>query len=186
MSIQAALDKLLGAEGVYSDHPADRGGETFCGIARHYWPVWPGWSAIDRMKEQGRAVGRTPILDELVRDFYTANFWAPLGCDRMASDLLAYEVFEAGVNCSVHQSGVFLQDALNLLNRNGKDWPELKLDGRVGPTTLSVVGKALGQPRGEASLVLLHNRLQACYYIELARRSSTQEVFLRGWLERTR
>lgn len=185
MTIKLALDKLLGVEGVYSDHPLDRGGETFCGIARTYWPRWPGWAVIDRLKEQGRTVARSTVLDALVSEFYDANFWSPLGCSQYPSDLLAYEVFEAGVNCSVHQSSIFLQDALNLLNRNGKLWPELKLDGRVGPATVATVRKALAEPRGEAHLVTLINRLQASYYIELARRSPTQEAFLRGWLSRT-
>jgi len=184
MTIKQALDKLHGVEGVYSDHPVDRGGETFCGIARNYWPKWAGWSVIDRMKEKG-AVVRTPVLDALVEEFYDTNFWTPLGCGALGSDRLAYEVFEAGVNCGVGQSGMFLQDALNLLNKNGKLWPELLLDGRVGPTTRATVGKALARPGGERELLLVVNALQAGYYIALARKSPAQEEFLRGWLGRT-
>lgn len=185
MTLRTALDRLLGIEGAYSDHPADKGGETFCGISRVYWPAWSGWGVVDKYKGQGQTPRRTPILDQLVSAFYDEHFWGPSGAGRVGSDLVAWELFEAAVNCSLHQSGIFLQDALNLLNRSGKAWPELVLDGKVGPRTLATVDKALSQPRGEEDLVRIFNRLQAAYYIDLARRSPTQEEFVRGWLTRT-
>ena len=185
MTLRTALDRLLGLEGAYSNHPVDKGGETFCGIARVYWPAWAGWGVIDKYKEQGSAPRRTPILDQLVTTFYDEHFWGPSGASQVKSDAVAWELFETAVNCSVHQSGIFLQDALNLLNRNGRAWPELVLDGKVGPRTLAIVEKALGAPRGEEDLVRMFNRMQGSYYIELARRSPTQEEFVRGWLTRT-
>jgi len=185
VTLRTALDRLLGVEGTYSNSPQDAGGETFCGISRVYWPNWAGWGVIDKYKAQGQAPRRTPILDQLVAAFYDEHFWGPSGASQVGSDAVAWELFEAAVNCSLHQSGIFLQDALNLLNRSGQSWPELVLDGRVGPRTLGIVGRALSQPRGEEDLVRMFNRLQAAYYIELARRSPTQEEFVRGWLSRT-
>lgn len=185
MTLRTALDRLLGVEGTYSDHAADKGGETFCGISRVYWPAWSGWGVVDKYKEQHQPIRRTPILDQLVAAFYDEHFWGPSGASQVKSDAVAWELFETAVNCSVHQSGIFLQDALNLLNRNGRAWPELVLDGKVGPRTLGIVEKALAQADGERHLTTIFNRLQATYYIELARRSPTQEEFVRGWLSRT-
>lgn len=186
MSYEAALRRVLGVEGVYSNDPTDRGGETFCGISRVNWPSWPGWAIIDQQKQ----INVKPSLDvqglrEAVSAFYLQQFWTPLCCHLIQDEFVAYELFEAAVNLGVGKSGMLLQEALNLLNRNGASWPEVGMDGRVGPTTLAVVGKALAEPNGGRTLVTLLNHLQAEHYITLARRSPTQERFLRGWLTRT-
>jgi lysozyme family protein len=184
MSFDAALRRVLGAEGEYSNDPADTGGETFCGISRRHWPNWPGWKSVDAQKPM-RPTLRMPGMHEAVGRFYVDNFWTPLGCHLMTDEWVAYEVFEAAVNVGTVRSGQFLQESLNLLNRNGKSWPELVLDGRIGPTTLATLAKAQLETRGGERVVILMNRLQAEHYIALARRSATQEVFLRGWLDRT-
>ena len=89
------------------------------------------------------------------------------------------------VNASVHKSSVVLQQTLNLLNRNAKSWPEILEDGMIGPTTLKMLGILLNERKGAHNVVKLFNALQAEHYIRLARKSPTQERFLRGWLDRT-
>lgn len=34
-------------EGGYANVLGDKGGETYMGISRVYWPSWPGWPVID-------------------------------------------------------------------------------------------------------------------------------------------
>ena len=34
-------------EGGYANVQGDKGGETYMGISRVYWPSWPGWPVID-------------------------------------------------------------------------------------------------------------------------------------------
>ena len=42
-----AYKATMGHEGGYVDDPADKGGETYKGIARRYNPGWGGWKQID-------------------------------------------------------------------------------------------------------------------------------------------
>jgi lysozyme family protein len=49
---KTAYALTMGHEGIYSNNPKDRGGETYKGIARKFHPSWEGWKAIDRMKNK--------------------------------------------------------------------------------------------------------------------------------------
>jgi lysozyme family protein len=179
-----AVNRVLDIEAGYSNDPVDRGGETICGIARNYWSDWAGWDIVDRMKEKGLEPVVTTQLTSLATDLYRVHFWNRLRCEDLGSGTLAFELFEMAVNMSVHKAATVLQEALNLLNRDGKSWPEILEDGAVGPKTLKVLGMLLNERRGEHNIVKLVNALQAEHYIKLARRSPTQERFLRGWLDR--
>lgn len=184
MSFEDSVRRVLDIEAGYANDPDDRGGETICGISRVWWPDWEGWLIVDRMKEKGLAPHVTPQLTKLAEQLYRQHFWNRVRGDQLG-DTLGYELFEMAVNTSVHKASTTLQEALNLLNRNGKSWPELLLDGQIGPATLKTVHMLRQERNGEANLVRLFNALQAEHYINLARRSPAQEKFLRGWLDRT-
>lgn len=184
MSFSDALRKVLDIEAGYSNDPEDRGGETICGISRVYWPDWEGWLVVDRMKEKGLPPQPNSQLIGLAKQLYRVNFWNRVRGDELG-DTLGFELFEMAVNMSVNRASLILQDALNLLNRNERSWPELLLDGAIGPATLKTVHMIQHEHGGEQNLVRLVNALQAEYYINLARTSPTQERFLRGWLKRT-
>ena len=47
-----AIPKLLKKEGGYVNNPADRGGETYKGIARKYHKSAFMWTLIDRYKDE--------------------------------------------------------------------------------------------------------------------------------------
>lgn len=182
MNFAEALTRVLEVEGGYSNDPEDKGGETFAGIARRFWPEWLGWALIDAGRDAG-GVNMTPTLYTLVFEFYRIHFWNRVRGEELGE--LAYEVFELAVNTSVHTASILLQEALNLLNRNGTAWPELLVDGVLGPKTLAGVRAALREPNGQRHVLKLVNGLQLMHYVDLARRSPAQEKFLRGWLERT-
>ena len=176
--------KVISIEGGYSNDPDDSGGETICGIARNYWPNWEGWKYVDKIKADGEIpqVERFIPLAEL---FYRSMFWDPIRGDDLTNHNVAYEMFEISVNLGIHQASVNLQEALNLLNRNGKTWDEILEDGRIGPRTLATLDKQLAQRNGAADMVKILNTLQGMHYINVARVKPTQEKYLRGWLDRT-
>ena len=71
------------------------------------------------------------------------------------------------------------------LNRNGKDYPDLTPDGRVGPTTLGALDSFLrvrGETSGETVLLRALEALQGERYLRLAERRPANEAFLYGWL----
>lgn len=173
-TFKRAFREVVGIEGKYSNDPSDSGGETMWGIT----------------KATARANGYTgPMsvmaLEEAER-IYKAEYWDRLGLDAIAgiSPGVASEVFEQGVNMGVDRAGRNLQNALNVLNRAGSDYPDLTVDGKPGPAT----ARALYQlqfkrgPNGITALLRALNVLQGAFYIDLATRREKDERFVMGWL----
>jgi Predicted Peptidoglycan domain len=70
-----------------------------------------------------------------------------------------------------------------VLNRNARDWPDLRVDGVYGPLTARALTAFL-KLRGEegVAVMLMMIRSQQCIrYIELAERNPAQEQFEYGW-----
>lgn len=187
----AAFDVVVGKfEGFlsYDNHPADRGGETFSGIARKFCPTWPGWKRVDEIKAAHpkgfvQELQQDQSLPGLVKAFYKTSFWNTIQGDYLQDQGVALELFDVAVNMGTKRAGEFLQRALNLLNDNGRRWPDVAVDGRLGPVTLSRLEACLDRikPRTVANTI---NALQAAQYVAICERDRTQEVFFIGWLSR--
>ena len=187
----------MGNEGGYVDDPDDAGGETYCGVSRRYHPTWKGWDCIDRVKEghKNRNDDKSAAMEfeldlrarsdlsELVKEFYKTHFWDRFLGDEISDDAIASELFDTGVNMGVHRAVLFLQQSLNLLNRNGASFSDLVEDGGMGPNTLRALGVYLKNDRREF-LLKLQNGMQMHHYIEYCRAKPSQEKYIRGWLKR--
>ena len=78
-----AYAPLAGFEGGWCNVPGDSGGETYAGIARRYWPDWPGWKLIDGEKAHSsfssgasaftRHLATVPGLADLVSGWYRSE-----------------------------------------------------------------------------------------------------------------
>lgn len=157
-----AFEKTLLAEGGYtlSNHPADRGGQTFAGIARKRWPHWAGWAEVDR--------GSTPSA-ELVRSFYRAHFWEPLRLDGLEHQRMAETLYDFGVNAGTGTATKLAQIVVGTTP-----------DGVLGTKTL--VALNAHQP----DLFLARYALaKLARYEQIVSRDSSQRVFLLGWVRRT-
>jgi lysozyme family protein len=168
-----AAAHTLGIEGGFSDHPSDRGGATQWGITE----------AVARADGYTGAMAALPKSRAL--SIYRRLYWDRIGLDWIAAvdrDLAA-ELFDTGVNMGVSVAVVFLQRVLNALNRQGRDYPDLKVDGSAGPATASAL-RALIARRGlvgrNAVLTYL-NALQGARYVELAEARAANEDFMLGW-----
>lgn len=187
---EQAYKITLGHEGGYVFDPDDAGGGTYKGVARRYHSGWPGWATIDRIKQQAdnrrqlnRLLGEDAELQQQIGDFYKQNYWDRFQGDAVASQQLAEELFDTGVNMGVHRAVRFLQEGLNLLNRNQKSFKDILEDGKSGSGTLSALNKYLAKDPAEHLLKIM-NILQGMHYIEYMRKSPTQEKYARGWLKR--
>ena len=178
---------LAGYEGGYSNHPADRGGETYKGIARKFHPSWIGWDLVDAAKASAsfpRNLADNKQLAQYVVDFYKAEFWNRFSLDDMPQ-ALATEIYEQAVN----RGGVVrdLQKACNALNYDKSKgrafFNDLVIDGRFGGKTLSAV-LALCANGDELHLVKLLNTAQGAHYMDEAASNVSQRQFMRGWLKR--
>lgn len=164
---------------------ADRGGETFKGIARRRWPTWSGWVKIDKLKRlpgfPATALADKAI-DEDVKIFYRINFWDPIRLSEIDDRAIALELYDTGVNQGTGTAARYLQEALNILNRNGEYGADLKEDGALGPATIARFKQVNLKDRKK--LFNLLNILQGAFYIDLAKRDTSQRDFIRGWLNR--
>jgi lysozyme family protein len=172
-----AYKRLEPNEGGYSNHPVDRGGETWKGVARNYHPTWLGWALIDGYKLNADFPGilyHSSELEALVQDFYKKNFWAVCRLDKVSSQWLADNIFDAAVNCGTYAGAVFLQRAVNHVLDN-----RLEVDGRIGPLTINAAGVI-----DEEVLVNRYIDIRLNYHREIAKRNPSQKVFLLGWEKR--
>lgn len=183
-------------EGSYSNDSRDRGGETYCGIARNYWPQWIGWALVDEIKHNAglkfiQALKEDEELGRLVMKFYNDEFWNRLLCGELDQDI-ANELFDTAVNQGTGTAWRYLQEALNLLNNNEKHYHDLLVDGKPGAQTLaayrsymataSMAGRS--NEKNIRTLLKCLNGLQFAKYAEICKNSQSQEVYFYGWLNR--
>jgi lysozyme family protein len=169
----------MAREGGYSNHPKDRGGETFRGITRKNFPFWPGWHKIDAVTQDARdSLKDDPELMQLAAKFYRQTFWDQLGLDQVESQAIACELFDSSVMVGAPRAAFWLQRTVNLLSR-----PKIVEDGRIGPRTIGAVN-LLSDTLGEGPLMKTLNGLQFEYFHSIVNRDPIQEVFFKGWLTR--
>lgn len=172
-------------EGGYSNNPNDRGQETFCGISRKNFPDWDGWDIVDKYKLTNAAtfpaiLETDPSLKEMIVTFYRAYFWDGLRLGEIESQEIATELYDTAVNAGRFIAGCFLQKALNVLNRNQKDYKDLPTTGMIGPLTLA----ALQSQKNTKNVLKILNCLQGARYVEICLANPTQEQFISSWLSR--
>ena len=97
---------------------------------------------------------------------------------------IAAELFDTAVNMGPGVATGFLQRALNALNRNGRDYADMAVDGAIGPATLAALTAFLDHrgTAGELVLIKAVEALQGERYLGLAERRPANEAFLYGWL----
>ena len=184
-SFEIAFHNTMAHEGGYVDDPADLGGETYCGISRKYHPDWAGWQYIDQLKLRyprdfkARLKNDTNLRDA-VEGFYFENYWNVNRLDEVEYQPIATEIYDTGVNCGTETAAIFLQQSLNVLNRNQKDYPDLKVDGQIGPVTL----RTLNAHKFPERVLKCLNIYQGSRYLGIVGKNPLQERFLGGWLNR--
>lgn len=174
----------VGVEGGYVNNSNDLGGATNRGItqatAEEWKSLWAkhGWNGDMRT-----------LPEALAFEIYVKGWWDKLQLDRVVaiSPVLADRMFDWGINAG-RQRGVFaLQRLLNSLNRQGRDYIDIDVDGGVGTQTIDAL-KAYIARRGKdglRSLCINHSGMQTAYYVEVSEKRAKNEEFTNGWLTRT-
>lgn len=175
-------DKITGGnEGGYANNKADRGGETEAGIARNFWPNWPGWKHIDQYKADWEKSNKklslaawinasvnvpTEPVRDMIKSFYKQNFWDVNKLDQINDQQLANTVYDFGVNSGTGRAAKFLQAAVGVTQ-----------DGKIGPQTLSAVNRLDAEVTHDK-----YNGAREAFYRSIAKGNQAQ--FLKGWLSR--
>jgi lysozyme family protein len=171
------FDHIILVEGGYGNHPSDPGGKTKYGIT----------------EETARRNGYTGAMRDLplekAKSIYWNEYFVNAGLEKIAelSEPIAQELFDSGVNAGIGRASLWLQQALNVMNKKGELYGDIKEDRAIGKGTASAL-KAYLQKRGpEAEKVMLRtlNGLQLSHYFNLCRDGMKFEDFMYGWV-RTR
>lgn len=174
MDVHRLIDEVIAREGGYSNHPADRGGST-------------NWGITQAVARDNGFVGDMRALPRATAvAIYRRLYWDQPGYAFVAETApsIAAELFDTAVNMGVATATGFLQRALNALNRNQRDYPDLIVDRAIGARTLAALRafRALRGKAGEAVLLKAIEAMQGERYIALAERRPANEAFLYGWL----
>lgn len=171
-----AFDRLDQLEGGWANNPNDRGGETYRGVSRKWFPAWPGWARVDAAKARPNFpanLAADPALAELVRDFYLDEWWSRLRANQLTDERVALSLFFFAVNAGREPAVAALQVALNGLGR------PVSADGRIGPATLAAANAVAGD-----RLLAAFEAQARRHYRTLAAKDPSQAAHLNGWFSR--
>lgn len=160
---------ILPNEGGYSNHPNDRGAETYGGITRKFNPDWEGWTFIDFYKRTRGFPAHNqkfPELTELVKEFYGEK-WDGQRFDEIKNQQLADLLFDYYVHSGSH--------AIKAVQKI----QGVTSDGIIGPVTLKAINSA--NP-SQLYTALLNERKS--YLKNIVTEDASQTVFLAGWMNR--
>lgn len=168
------FNRVVLIEGGYSDHPSDSGGKTKYGIR----------------EDVARANGYTgPMIDmplETAKRIYKNQYWDLLRLDEVSqvSRAVAHELFDSGVNCGIGRAARWLQSALENLNRRATDFPDVVVDGVIGPMSIFALRRFFDLRGANAERVMLRalNSQQGCHYLAISDGTTDKnEDFTFGW-----
>lgn len=163
-----AWERLMPVEGGFVSNPRDPGKRTIYGIAEASNPdLWAnGVPSYAQCRERGK------------------RYWDAVNGDVIVkySGQVAYKLFDTQFNAG--QGAIFLQRALNVMNRLQQDYADLKVDGNIGATTMAAFQRfwACWGNRAEQLMMKCLNILQGSYYLSLAEHNQSFEEFFDGWL----
>jgi len=170
MTRREQIEAVLRSEDGYTDHPADAGGPTNCGITI---PAWQDYC---------RATGRADWLRhprEFNREADVIPFyewcWArpSLGLALLRSTALQYWLFDSSILFGPKRPVTWMQEVCNALVL------PVKQDGILGPKTAASVN----QIYPPTALTHLHS-LRMWAHENAIRKRPLSAVFLRGWTAR--
>lgn len=170
------IAEVIRREAGYVNDPQDSGGETNHGITK----------AVARAYGYQGAMRDLPVA--VAQDIYLQRYWIEPGfalVDGIAP-VLAECLLDYGVLTGQSTAAKHLQRSLNHLNRQGADYADVQVDGRIGQRTLEALA-AYKAKRGRAGLDVLADLVESLhrvYLVELAERRPKDEKYANGWQAR--
>ena len=155
------LDYIFEVEGGYTNDENDRGGATNFGITHYDAKKYLGYTGDMRDFKKSDA---EKIYEKV---YYRGNH-----IDKITDDRVALSIFDWAVN----SGGRGIKKAQIIANRFGAN---LVIDGIVGKKTLEAINAI--DPK---MFLNEYHEMQRTFYKNLAARDSSQEGFLKGWLNR--
>lgn len=176
---EPAFKFLLRDEGGYSNNPRDKGGETYRGISRKYWPQWFGWTLIDGARwktDFPKILNSNQSLNDSVEIFYRSKYWNP-SFNLINSQQVASKLFDEAVNMD---PGAGFGWAIKCLQQAiCKCGISIDIDEKFGQQTLN----ALNAIHPDELLKEFCSALRL-RYLGIIAEDPSQKVFENDWLKR--
>lgn len=182
---ERAVRRVLRLEGGFVNDPVDQGGATKYGISLRFL-VTAGQIDID---EDGVADfdldmdGDIDVADIRAlapidaKILYFRCFWTPLRCEELPLPI-GEAVFDQGVNGGNRAAITLLQRAINSVADAA-----IRIDGAIGPVTLSALNRAIAFA-GTGAVIAAYRKAAADRYRAIVAANPSQARFLKGWLRR--
>lgn len=172
-TIDQIIDEIIKVEGGYSNHKADAGGATMYGITE----------AVARAN--GYKGDMKLLPKETAKAIYLNKYFLQPKLNLIfdVNQEIAAKMMDICVNMGEKWPKLWLQQALNLFNRNGQDYAKIEEDGVLGKGTVAAL-KALLAKRGSVGVDIILKRLnvaQGCRYEEICKARPANYAFLVGW-----
>lgn len=168
-----AWAKTGALEAGYSNNVNDAGGETNHGIT----------VAVARAHGYAGDMKDLPLATATA--IAKAQYWDVLGLDDIAvvSQAVAAELFDTGFMSGSSVAAIFFQKALNLFNREGKDYAQVAEDGHAGKVTAYAFAQYMAKRGAPGETVMLRclNSQQGAFLMDIGRKRAADEEFEFGW-----
>jgi lysozyme family protein len=159
MDFKQCLALTLRFEGGYSNHTADPGGATMCGVTQKVYDSFRTKKGLPAQAVRG-------ISQVEIEEVYKVGYWFPSGASS-SSAVLAPVLFDFAVNSGVTQALKTCQSVLGLT-----------CDGVLGPKTVDRLSRA--------TLLDAQRLLDArqAFFDRICQKIPARKVFLAGWTNR--
>lgn len=163
-------------EAGYVNNKNDLGGETNHGIT------------IATAREFGYTGAMKDLTEAQALDIYDKGWWQKMMLDQVLqiNPVIADRLFDFGINSGRGNAITVLQRMLNVLNRQGKLYPDIVVDGGMGKNTIASLN-SFKAARGDKGLNVLAFSLtchQVSYYTDISEKRMANEEFTYGWYDR--
>lgn len=171
----AIIASIFALEGGYVANKNDPGGETNLGMT----------------KVNAQAHGWTGDMHDLSKEFvgpiYYQDYIVKPGFSRFleVEPAIAAELVDSGVNIGPHRPSIWLQTGLNALSQQGKAYPLLPMDGKVGDSTIKAyvsLQKVRGKVQACQLIIKSLDAQQGSYYLSISLSNPKLQSFTAGWM----
>ncbi len=164
-SFMVSYNRIRKYEGFYSNHPEDKGGKTYVGIAYNYNKDWMGWQYVDKhdLKWNEYVTGKDSAMVEYLTLDYYLTIWVNEGFDRLRDQRVADYLFDTRIHLSKRQT-------IKLIRNYGIPIPGFDpswVHSKMGELNLEEFSK-----------------IRMKYYQRLIDRNPEQKVFFYNWSKR--
>lgn len=170
--VASIIAAVFAVEGGYVNNPKDPGGATNHGVTEKV------------ARDHGYTGHMKDLPKETAVEIYYQDYIDKPGyswvIDR--SPALGEKLVDIGVNAGTGRASRWFQVGLNAYNRDAKDYPDLKVDGQLGPATFQAYA-SLAKLRGETKacelMIKALEAQQGAHYLSLTK----LETFTVGWMD---